>query len=316
MDDRLKQIWDRQYDFNKNFFNFKGTHINDLSQNQSKDFTKEFVLHLIYETNEILANFNWKMHRVQDEKVIVSNIAEEIIDVFKYLLGICNIWGISDEEFFEEFLRKSSVVEQRFKQEHELDLLRTSENVIAIDIDGVLADYPDYFIEWYNLDHGTRYEDLHNMRRNIGVDKYEDAKDEYRQSGVKRWMWPMPDASSFTKKIKELGLDIVLLSSRPYKTYSRIFADTLYWLNNNDIKYDTILWDEEKDLKLVKMIPKVKVVIEDDIKYADDISQLDVPVILLNSTYNTGFGNEKIIRVNDLIEAYEQIEKIVNDSID
>ena len=307
MSNELNEIWKNQIEFNKKFFESKGLELSHLSIEEQKEQTKQFVLHLIYETNEILGNFNWKMHRVQSERIILSNITEEIVDVFKYLLGICNIWGISDEEFYEEFIRKSKVVEQRFKQENKLEELKESDKVIAIDIDGVLAMYPEYFINYVNIELGTEFTNLYEMQSSLKIDIYEDMKDRYRQSGVKRYIWPMPNCDRFTTRLKHTGYDIVLLSSRPYKTYSRIFADTIEWLGDNDIQYDTILWDEEKDLKLLKMIPNVRFVIEDDASYADKISRTDCRVILIDNEYNQGYENSLVTRVNDLNEALNVI---------
>ncbi len=45
-----------------------------------------------------------------------ARLLEEWIDVFKYWLGLGNVWGFTLEDFVNEFWRKSSIVDERFKQ--------------------------------------------------------------------------------------------------------------------------------------------------------------------------------------------------------
>ena len=44
----------------------------------------------------------------------------------------------------------------------------------------------------------------------------------------------------FIKVLNEKEYTIILLTSRPYEQYTRIYSDTLQWLSNNKIKFDAI----------------------------------------------------------------------------
>lgn len=107
--DRLNQIWQRQLDFNRNFFNEK-----TISIKERQARTKDMILCLIAELTEVLENINYKEHENKKE-VDIQKVKEEIIDVFKYTLCLMQAWNFSDEELFSEFQRKSEIVENKFK---------------------------------------------------------------------------------------------------------------------------------------------------------------------------------------------------------
>lgn len=68
------------------------------------------------EIHELLSKINWKTEEYKNIKVDKAKILEEWIDVFKYWLGIGNVWGFDMEDFFEEFWRKSEIVDNRYKK--------------------------------------------------------------------------------------------------------------------------------------------------------------------------------------------------------
>ena len=104
-------VWNKQKDFNANFFDFNVKNI-ELQQK----LTKDFALHVEDEIHELLGEINWKMDRYKIKKVDRARLLEEWIDIFKYWLGIGNIWGFTLEDFFNEFWRKSKIVDERFKE--------------------------------------------------------------------------------------------------------------------------------------------------------------------------------------------------------
>lgn len=309
--EELRKIWNVQKSFNRNFVNF-----DNLTDEERQRQTKEYILHLFSETDEILREINWKMHRKKDIAVNKQNLTEELIDVFKYWCSILQLWDITPEEFVKEFHRKSSVVEQRYKQEIKLNLI-SDENVIGIDIDGVLADYPRSFINFISNELSIDFKDFspktHDLCNELGMfikdkQKIVELKHKYRSSGYKRNIPVIKDAVFALKELKELGYTIVLLTARPYKEYPRMFADTMEWLDNNGFVYDAIIWDENKENKIIKQFPKMKFMIEDNLYNALKISEYGYKVILFNKTYNKNDDHvDNVFRVNNWIEAMEMI---------
>lgn len=104
-------VWNKQKDFNLNFFDF-----NVQDSDKQQELTKDFALRLTDEIHELLGKINWKDAGYKTKKIDKSKILEEWIDVFKYWLGIGNVWGFKMEDFFGEFWRKSQIVDNRYKK--------------------------------------------------------------------------------------------------------------------------------------------------------------------------------------------------------
>jgi len=262
------------------------------------------------EMYEMLRETSWKNHRKDKPFMIESNLKEEWIDVFKYWLSIGLVWGFNPKDLIDEYFRKSDVVEQRYKQEKQLDF--ESAKIAGIDIDGVIAKYPEHFLDFINRKVGAdlKVEDLdeYNIYEALDLPKEltKKLKDEFRQSGEKRFIPPMEGAKSFLEKLKRNGYHIVLLSARPYKKYKRIFADTKEWLEKNELVHDAILWDENKCNRLIREFGKnsVQFFVEDNLENANDIATTS-KVYLIDRSYNGGKTHENVTRVNGLDEVIQ-----------
>lgn len=301
MKDKFKKVYENQFEFNKKFLKDQGLDIDNLSKKDFVDRFKDYSLHLIKEITEAINTLNFKMHRIENKEDIKSNTTEELIDCLKFLLGLFNLCNVDYDNFVHEYWRKTNVVEQRYIQEHRLDALLNNSNVVALDLDGVLCQYPMPWVNYINLTLNRLFDSLLEVKKEVDVVTYEKLKSDYRQCGIKKSNKPVKDASKLTILLKRYGYHIVVLTSRPYKKYYRLYADTLEWLNNNDIKYDTILFDEQKNITIVKMIPKLKFMVEDNVDYANDIASLNYKVYLISSEINEGKEcHENVIRVNDL----------------
>ena len=305
----LQEIWQRQREFNKNFIDF-----DKLDDAERQKWTKEMILHLSDETHELLREIKWKMHRQQNFQVNRNNLLEEWIDVYKYWLTIGQIWNITPEEFINTFEQKSEVVEQRYKQEYKLKLLK-DENVVAIDIDGVLAKYPESFIQFVNIKTGkdfsgvelNSYNLYEVLSEKLDFNTIKKLKHEYRNSGEKKYLPIIEGAIEATKKLKKKGYTIVLLSSRPYKQYPRIFSDTIYWLKNNNFIYDAIIWGEKKEEKIMDEFPNMKFMIEDLLENANKVANRGYKVFLLDKSYNQGKTNNGVKRVENWKEVLQNV---------
>lgn len=275
---------------------------------EKTELTKEYCLLINDELMEFLRETNWKVHRkgYGDGRFIVSNMMEEWIDIFKYWLSLGQLWGFTPEDLIQEYYRKSAVVEQRYEQETQLEF--EAGKVAGVDIDGVLAQYPEGFLDFVNGKLGTNYtaEGLkeYNLYEafDIPVPIMEQLKDEFRSTGRKRHLPVIPGAKEFLETLRAKGYQIVLLSARPYKQYKRIFADTQEWLKKNQLPYDAILWDENKCVKLLREFGQdtVSFFVEDHLGQANDVARLGCKVYLLEKSYNQGATRGGIIRVRDL----------------
>ncbi len=88
------------------------------------------------------------------------------------------------------------------------------------------------------------------------------------------------------------------MTARPYKEYTRLFADTIEWLDTKGFAYDALLWDEKKEERIMQEFPKMVCLIEDSSSNALKVAYEGKKVYLLNKTYNQGVSHKNIIRVN------------------
>lgn len=298
----LKEIWKIQSDFNEMVHG----KTKDMNEIEITDWTKQMILELFSEVNEFLREINFKRHR-KPTITIKSNMIEEWIDIFKYWLTIGILQGWTPEDFTTEFWRKSEVVAQRFEQEKNAIV---GGKLVALDIDGVLANYPLSFQNFIKEKTGVYveligYDLYYEYGEVLGQEKILELKHEYRESGYKRFIPLVDGAAKLCGKLHKQEYHIIFLTSRPVKQYKRIEADTLYWLKENQLmlKGDSIIFDEEKNYKVIRNFSNIKFMVEDNLIFATNIAKLGYKVYLLDQRYNqTNVLHKNIIRIKQLGE--------------
>ena len=300
-EDKLKRIFDIQLKTSQEVLNL------DLKQKQEK--TKELVLAAITELTELLAEincFSWK----KEFEVVETNIIEEAIDVEKFMKKIFLTWGVDEKRYFEEFERKSMVVEQRLKQFKVLkDIKDSGARVCAIDLDGVLVEYPNDWIRYINVMKGTKFTNLFEVKKDISNEEYLTLKHNYRISGAEEDVSLTDGALSFVQKLKDLGYSVVIITKRPYKKYFRAFADTKNNLDKHKIPYDAILFDTEKHKAIVKELPQLEFMVEDNKQIANEVGSWSYRCFLLDNIYNQGEIHKNVVRVEGFGDIIKYIKR-------
>lgn len=118
-DGLLKLLWERQQFFCKETTKYLlNKNVEDLSTKERIVLSKDYILSLVGECKEALDTFSWKIHRLNNREDFDKNLfLEETIDIQKYLWGLMGVWSITLDEFVEMFLKKSQIVEERWKKE-------------------------------------------------------------------------------------------------------------------------------------------------------------------------------------------------------
>lgn len=139
--------------------------------------------------------------------------------------------------------------------------------VAIIDIDGILTDYPQCFLDWVFEKYNLRFNSIDNMQDSMTIEKYNVIKFEYRSSGVKRNL-PLKEGAEniidFMEILESLGYDIWIVSTRP----SMCREDTEAWLNQNGITYHhlRLVSNKRQYIKwLISKGHKIHVIIDDKI---------------------------------------------------
>ncbi len=186
--------------------------------------------------------------------------------------------------------------------------------IIGIDVDGVLADSEPLYRQTIN-----RLFDLHLKQEDITSYKYEECakltddqmrlfwKTFYREGG---WLKikPVKGAKKFLNKLKREKHRIVIVTSRPRE---HIKKETYQWLKKHKMPYSELIFLENHKSKHQAALlrgHRFDYFIEDYYKYALDLAQKGIKVLLMDYPWNRwGKPHSNIRRIKDLKEA----EKII-----
>jgi FMN phosphatase YigB (HAD superfamily) len=309
----LIEIWKDQKRFNKNFW----PDPKDDPETQTAQ-TKEFVLLLMSELDELLRTTAWKKHRKQNVLLNPAQIKNELTDIFKYWLSLCQVWGFSPEDMVADYWRKSMVVEQRYSEEHVLQLKGP---IALVDIDGVLANYREGVLEF--LRKSERYvpgikekaeeflkaEETPYVNASLfGLEEkvWQVLKHKYRVSGGKFEIDCYDDAEDFLVDLRLQGYQTVLITSRPIDRYPNIFSDTMFWLRSYNLHVDAIWWamDKKEKVSWEGIVPKVAFAVDDELENCEKFASLGI------QTYHLIRPGEHHRRFGDLPENVREIKSL------
>lgn len=144
--------------------------------------------------------------------------------------------------------------------------------VVALDIDGTLGDYHGHFL-WFaqhwlgrpmpkpeDINPGER---LHKFM-GVRLSDYRACKLAFRQGGLKRWMPVFPGAPELVTAIRRAGAQVWICTTRPYNRLDAIDPDTQEWLRRAGIKYDALLYGDDKYRELKRQAwNRVAAVVDD-----------------------------------------------------
>lgn len=192
--------------------------------------------------------------------------------------------------------------------------------IIGCDLDGTLNDLTQFYFEVVpriilrkpvNLE-GYEFEDiyqLNKLERNIlGFPVLE----KYCSDSELR-----PDVAETIKDLQNDGCKFHLITARKFVTKDNVIGKYYrylvnYWLNKNKLKFDSVSFCSEDNVKRDKLMGclknKVDVMIDDKPDVALFLAQNGIKVILLDTKYNQGLEHENIIRV----KGWDEIRPILN----
>lgn len=287
--DTLNSVWKDQADFNTHFREAPAP----TFEQRTAD-TKELVLHLISECDELLrASGAWKPHRRETVRENPRAVLTELIDIFKYTVSIAQVHGFTVDDFLAMYWEKSMVVRQRYSQEFVQTLDRP---FVIVDIDNVLADYIQDFVQWaYNKRWITteivvrfrdrpQYVDANSL--GVSSSNYEKMKHEYRISGRHADLSLMPGTSEFMAWLKSKPWGIILLTARPIDKYPNLYGETLRWVLKHNLPGDFIWWARDKGQFVMEkgVVDQIVFAVDDEEGFAWQLSQQGIVTYHLTTT--------------------------------
>ena len=191
---------------------------------------------------------------------------------------------------------------------------------IGIDIDGVLTNLEDFMINY-----GTKFCIEENIPIQVTEIKYSEIEtfnwtDEQSEKFWNKYLAQYviesktrEFAQEVLKQLQEEGNKIYLITARneyglPPEYYGKMQELTKKWLEENNIKYEKLLFvkDEEKLAQCLEN--KVDMMIEDSPNNIINISK-QVPVIKYNCQYNEKIEGKNILTAYSWYHIYDIINK-------
>lgn len=319
----LDRIWEDQADFNRLF-----RRPEEFTFEQRTAETKELVLHLISEADELLrASGAWKFHRRVPVRENKRAVGYELADLFKYVMSVAQVHGITIEEFVQFYWEKSMVVRQRYAQEFVQTL---DQPAMVVDIDNVLADYIRGFIVWLGeakiipTDVAADFYEhpRYVSARSLGLPEhlYDEAKHLYRISGQHAYIPSMYGAAQFLIRMQQARPDrsIILLTARPIDRYPNLYGETLAWIQQVGLPCHFVWWASDKGeaIRTSGIANHVELAIDDDWTHVEQFGRIGVTTYWLNHSGECNImetmkmdllSNVRMVRNFDDILAYEGV---------
>jgi hypothetical protein len=178
------------------------------------------------------------------------------------------------------------------------DCNRPVKPVVALDIDGTLGDYHGHFLTFAEGWLGTQgngwaltYDGSEDLAKYMGIDKYtyRQIKLAYRQGGLKRTMPPFGDVAQATDQLRQAGAEVWLTTTRPYLRLDNLDPDTRFWLDQHDVYYDGLIYDELKYRRLHEIVGGGRIVcVMDDLPdLLDQAEEIGLPWLQMHTRYNS-----------------------------
>lgn len=153
---------------------------------------------------------------------------------------------------------------------------------ISFDIDGIMNNYPQCWVDFVNLQLGTAFITKDEIKTELGLDKYNFLKDNYRNSEFKADLPFNNEAKDLAELFIRHGYKILISTSRPFKNpkYVNLKKNTIRWLAKNGFRYDLFV-DKTYELTHLDILGQIALHIDDEYEYAKQFADRKVPSILI-----------------------------------
>lgn len=190
---------------------------------------------------------------------------------------------------------------------------------IGIDIDNVISNFNDVFLEEYmKHDSGLRGSGIINenaeyFRRGM-FDWSKEEEEAFYFENVEDFakkLKPIKEAPFYIKKLHEDGHEIYIITGRDNGEYKEPEKMTIEWLKKYDIVYDTLILTDayERHEKANACLENdIDIMIDDSIPNCQEMSSKGIKVFLMDTRYNRNEASFE--RVSNWKEIYTKISKM------
>lgn len=301
--DTLLRIWTRQRDQQASIFPFDRR---DVVMNHR--MVADYALGLHQETAEIVRMIYSGQHVLQAPNPTRNNVALAGVDVFKYLISIMDLYGVTPDEFVKAFFEKSDVVDHKIRSQ---SIGGTSESAFLTDLDDCVADWSLGFADWCGKNGFNPPAAMDQADHELSTHRF------YDEGGF-LGLEVIEGAREALAEIRSAGIKIVVVTARPRWEHERIYGDTLRWLSTNRIDIDAIFWGKDKaDIVFENVYPTpVLGFIEDRLKHVLELADAGIDTMMFHRFADERGDQEWILhdRVSHLTDWSSVAQTIINRS--
>lgn len=184
------------------------------------------------------------------------------------------------------------------------------DRLVGVDIDGVIADIASQLVKYAADLHGCILSPESITSENVEAcsDLSSDqVKEIFSSSSFFQTLPVFPSAKASLAKLNNNNWRIVLMTDRFW--YPEIQDDTLTWLRENDLTFDSLYFVSKKNKAACAKELGINVFIEDQLSNATLLSEVCEQIFLVDRSYNQGPIHPRIIRVSELADAVQLLNK-------
>jgi len=286
--EKLLELWDRQFLYN--------LRVKEEQSRSSPEWMQTYLLGLISEVNEVLAEMNWKKHRLKSSREYGPNVGRELADLTKYVLCLWQEMGYSVQDMLDMTLEKSRVMELMMRQER--GKLYKDQNIIVADMDGTLADFRKGFLDWIRQEKPWMKDRISEevetlfmeVDNNWTSDEYRSLKEEFEEYGGYAVLpgieWAL---EAVRTAVKDGDSKLIIWTARPQTKFKRVWYDTYRWLENHGVEFEELHIGAEDRVRFCENLQKYgnRVVLFDDApENIIRASARGIPVVYPTLPYN------------------------------
>lgn len=183
---------------------------------------------------------------------------------------------------------------------------------VMLDIDGVLNNYPQTFIDYVNDYYNLEFKSLEEIKENLDYKDFREIKDNYKFSNYKHDAPLKEGVIELINYFKSKNYLIYIITSRDLFEKNQLDL-TLNWLKKNKINYDFIYQAEDKSLAIYENFHHFDVVVEDNLQNLINIKRIDKKskCFYVNNIFNV---NNDIIYVKNLYQIINILKEKKNEN--
>lgn len=295
----LRDIWEIQVEQQQNWHDW-----NNMSAATRMSLTRDLILGVQEEVGELQRRLLDRYHvpREANRRMSPMTIAEEGADLFKYIVALMALHNVDATMFGEAFVRKTRVINQRWAWQ--VADVTEQTRVLLCDLDGVFADWERGFRKF------AESKGRPIPPGGLNDPKLEDLKDEFDGGGGFTSLDPMPGAVAGLMRVRETGIQVVVVTSRPYERHRRIYADTIEWCRHHGVIIDHVFFERDKARAIHTLAPaRIIAMVEDRMKHALEVALVGVPVFKLPSEGDDVVAHPLITIVGSWADIIRHLEK-------